>query len=418
MENMTELTWKMFESATSICSVEQAAQALLKTGCFRTLGDTLKSYSGCDDPKSKLVNGWMELHPSENRDSVDKKVRNWLSGRTTSISKQDAFQLSIIMGLTLEETDSFLKQSCGEGIHWRNPEDIIWGYGILHRKGYAQICAMLDKYNAIPKLPVTEEATDVFTAEVKAKLEPVLFQSEDALLDWLSWEQASLGSCHNTACRLFDKYMNLLERAGQTENQIQRAREKSRKTRYDENAFVDLLKQSGKTDAEINTILKQKKSAGFDDKITSRDILETYLYRNLVPVSRRSAQKEKTAFSAIQNSLRANWPDETTISRMRKRQQTVTRKVLILLFLATNGSNTEFEEDDEDEALETRDEIFQDIYTRLNLLLQSCGFSVLDPRTPFDWMVLYCICVDDLWEVDQRLTDMLTAMFPGGNENQ
>ncbi len=103
---------------------------------------------------------------------------------------------------------------------------------------------------------------------------------------------------------------------------------------------------------------------------------------------------------------------------MRKKQLNVTRKVLILLFLATNGSNTEFEEDDEDEMLETRDEIFQDGYTRINLLLQSCGFPMLDPRTPFDWMVLYCICVDDLWDVDQRLTDMLMAMFPGGNENQ
>ncbi len=417
MENMTELTRKMFDSATSIRSVEQAAQILLETGCFRTLGDMLRSYSGSDDPKKMLVNGWMELHPSENRDSVDKKVRNWLSGRTSSVSKQDAFQLSLLMGLTLKKTDAFLKQACGEGIHWRAPEDIIWGYGILHQKSYAQICAMLDRYDAIPKPAGTKEAPDVFTAEVKEKLEPVLSQSEDALLDWLSQEQAALGTYHNTAYRLFAQYMDLLERAGQTEEQLEREREKSRKTVYDVDAFADLLKQAGRSDAEISAILSRK-HAGFDDRITSRDILETYLYRNLVPVSKRNTQKGRSAFSGIQNSLRANWPDETTVSKMRSRQQAVTRKVLILLFLATNGSNTEFEEDDEDEVLETRDEIFQDIYTRLNLLLQSCGFSMLDPRTPFDWMVLYCICVDDLWDVDQRLTDMLTAMFPGGNENQ
>ncbi len=417
MENMTELTRKMFDSATSIRSVEQAAQILLETGCFRTLGDMLRSYSGSDDPKKMLVNGWMELHPSENKDSVDKKVRNWLSGRTSSVSKQDAFQLSLLMGLTLEKTDAFLKQACGEGIHWRAPEDIIWGYGILHQKSYAQICAMLDRYNAVPKPVMKEEAPDAYTADVKAKLEPVLSQSEDALLDWLSQEQAALGTYHNTAYRLFAQYMDLLERAGQTEEQLEREREKSRKTVYDVDAFADLLKQAGRSDAEISAILSRKHT-GFDDRITSRDILETYLYRNLVPVSKRNTQKGKSAFSGIQNSLRANWPDETTVSKMRSRQQAVTRKVLILLFLATNGSNTEFEEDDEDEVLETRDEIFQDIYTRLNLLLQSCGFSMLDPRTPFDWMVLYCICVDDLWDVDQRLTDMLTAMFPGGNENQ
>ncbi len=417
MENMTELTRKMFDSATSIRSVEQAAQVLLETGCFRTLGDTLKSYSGCDDPKKLFVNGWMELHPSENRDSVDKRVRNWLGGRTSSISKQDALQLSVILGLSLDRTDAFLKQVCGEGIHWRNPEEIIWGYGILHQKSYAQICAMLDRYNAVPKPVMKEEAPDAYTADVKAKLEPVLSQSEDALFDWLSQEQAALGTFHNTAYRLFMQYMGLLESAGQTEEQLEEARERSRKTVYDEDAFADLLRQAGRSDAEISAILSRKHS-GFDDRITSRDILETYLYRNLVPVSKRNTKKEKTVFSGIQNSLRSNWPDETTVSKMRSRQQAVTRKVLILLFLATNGSNTEFEEDDEDEVLETRDEIFQDIYTRLNLLLQSCGFSMLDPRTPFDWMVLYCVCVDDLWDVDQRLTDMLTAMFPGGNENQ
>ncbi len=417
MENMTELTQIMFDRVISIRSVEEAAKVLLETGYFRTLGDTLRSFSGCDEPKKLLVNGWMAMHPSENRDSVDKKIRNWLGGRICSISKADTFQISLLLGLTLDRTDAFLKQACGEGIHWRDPEDIIWSYGILHRKTYAEIRNLLNLYDTVPKPEWGEEAADAYTAKVREKLEPVLSQSEDALLDWLSQEHASLGTYHNTAYRLFVQYMDLLESAGQTEQQLKEAREKSRKTFYDVDAFRDLLKQAGRSETEIEAILSQKRT-GFDGRITSRDILETYLYRNLVPIARRDGKKGKNAFSGIQNSIRANWPDEATVSKMRKRQLPVTRKVLILLFLATNGSNTEFEEDDEDEMLETRDEIFQDIYTRLNLMLQSCGYPMLDPRTPFDWMVLYCICVDDTWDVDQRLADMLTAMFPGGNENQ
>jgi hypothetical protein len=27
-------------------------------------------------------------------------------------------------------------------------------------------------------------------------------------------------------------------------------------------------------------------------------------------------------------------------------------------------------------------------------------------------MILYCICVDDVWDVDQRLLRMLEALFP------
>ena len=66
----------------------------------------------------------------------------------------------------------------------------------------------------------------------------------------------------------------------------------------------------------------------------------------------------------------------------------------------------------------TRDEIFENIYMRLNQMLSSCGFQTLDPRSPFDWMVLYSICADEFWDVDQRLRDILLAMFPDGNENQ
>lgn len=419
MDDMTQLTQEMFDRATSIRSVEQAAQVLLETGCFRTLGDVLRSYARCDDPKEALVHGWMSLHPGDNRESVDKKVRNWLAGRTSSIGKQDAFQICLLLGLSLTQADDFLKRACGEGIHWRDPEDIIWGYGILHCKGYGQICEMQRLYCDMPKL--AEERTEVFTGDVKAKLDPVLAaDDDDALLEWLRREQTSLGRYHNTAYRLFVRYMSLLESAGQTEEQREKARKNSREDPYGQEAFAELLRQTGRSDSEIKAIFAEKKYTGVDEKISSRDILEVYLYRSLVPIAKRG--KEKGLFSGIQNSLRANWPDETTISKMKKRQADVTRKVMILLFLATDGGDTLTAQEDDDEfedaIPQTRDEIFEDIYKRLNLMLRSCGFPMLDPRVPFDWVVLYCICVDDTWDVDQRLADILTAMFPGGNEKQ
>ena len=45
-------------------------------------------------------------------------------------------------------------------------------------------------------------------------------------------------------------------------------------------------------------------------------------------------------------------------------------------------------------------------------MLNSCGFLKLDPRSPFDWMILFCISTGDLWESDARLRTMLTEMFP------
>lgn len=375
MENMTELSSQMYQSAVTVQSVPQAVAVLKSSGSFRTLGDVLRSYAGCDNPKNLLVEGLLRNHPEAGRDSVDKKVRNWLSGRTRTIGKRDAFELCQILGLDLERADAFLRLVVGEGIHWRDAEEIIWGYAILHGLGYGVTCALLSRAPDLEKRPkaAQQAAPESFTADVRAKLQPVLYRSPDELLEYLGENRDALGTLHNTAYQLFMQYMQLLETGG----------------------IADGLEDG--------------------EKMSSRQILEQYMYRHLTPVAKRGEAKDKSAFSDVQRSIRMNWPDEVTISKMKSRELDIPRKVLILLFLATDGSETEYEEDEDEEPL-TRDEIFQSIYTRLNRMLHACGFQQLDPRSPFDWMVLYCICVDDLWDVDQRLRDMLRAIYPAGNE--
>lgn len=378
MDTMTELTRKMYDRAMEMRSVDQATNILREYGQFRTLAEILRFYSGCDNPKPKLVDGLMRNNPTANRDAMNKKVSNWMTGRTNTVSKQDAFVLCQILGLNLENTDAFLKLVTGEGIHWRDPEEIIWGYAIFQGLDYGQTVALLERIRTGEK-PAKAAPTPVpgsFTGDVREKLQPMLYRSAEELLDYLARERNNLGTFHNTAYQLFMGYMKLLE--------------------------------SGSTEYGTNT----------EAKMTSRDILEVYLYRQLVPVAKREGAKDQGAFSGVQKSIRMNWPDEATISKMKKRELDVTRKVLVLLFLATDGSVSEFEELDGDEDILTRDEIFQNIYTRLNRMLQACGFQLLDPRSPFDWMILYCICVDDLWDIDHRLRDMLLAMFPEGNEKQ
>lgn len=377
METMTELTRNMFDSATKMNSVAEAAAVLRQYGQFRTLGDILRSYSGCENPKVRLVEGLMAQEPSASRDSLDKKVRNWLSGRTRSVSKRDAFALCRILELSLEQSDTFLKLVTGEGIHWRNPEDIVWGYAIANGLDYGNTCALLERVSVIkPQKAATDLMPGSFTGEVREKLQPLLYRSEEELMAFLEQEHNTLGAFHNTAYRLFMQYMELLETGG----------------------IDDGMEAS--------------------PAMSSREILESYMYRQLVPIARRQESRDKSVFSDVQRSIRMNWPDEASISKMKSRELDIPRKVLILLFLATDGSETEYEEEDEDEDILTRDEIFQNIYTRLNRMLHACGFQKLDPRTPFDWMVLYCICVEDLWDVDQRLKDMLQEIFPDGNEKQ
>lgn len=158
MDNMTILSKNMLEQATRIQSVSQAAKILSDTGNMRTLADILKSFSHSENPRALLVDGLMSVAPEANRESVDRKVRNWLSGRTGSVSKSDAFILSRVLGLDLEKTDAFLKQVTGEGIHWRNPEEIIWGYGIRYDYTSPQITQLLACYaQLIQQAPKAKE---------------------------------------------------------------------------------------------------------------------------------------------------------------------------------------------------------------------------------------------------------------------
>lgn len=383
MENMTELTKKLYDQAQKLQTVDQAAGLLLENGQFRTLGDILRFWAGADNPKKILVDGLAANHPTISRDSADKKVRNWLNGRTQTVAKADAFELALILHLTLDQTDAFLKQVTGEGIHWRSTEDIVWSYGIFRGLDYNRIQELMIRAKALGKQKKTVQP-DVMTAEIEQKLSPMLYWEEDAFLQGLASLQPFFGDCHNTAYRLFRQYIEILE-----------------------SAEADDFMDDGA-------------------KMTTRYILENYLYRNQVPVAKRQNAKEQNAFNAIQRSIRANWPDEQTLSKMKSRELDVPRKVLIMLFLATDGGERETEEDwddydddlDYEEEILTRDEVFQSVYIRLNRMLRSCGFRELDPRSPFDWIVLFSICVDDLWDMEIRFREMLSRVFPDGTEKQ
>lgn len=390
---LTVISQNMQDKALRIHSVSQARRELLEGCSFRSLGDTLRKFSGSEDPKKQLVDGLLQQHPDAKRDSLDRKVRNWLSGRTGSVDKEDAFSLCLILNLDLVRADEFLNAVTGEGIHWRSPNEIVWAYGIHNGYSYGQIQALQKAAAEMQKQAVMQNkrSTDNYTEAVSAKILPLLDLPETDLLAGLKACLPELGSYHNTAFSLFTQFLGLLENGGREGD--------SEET------------EDNKTSPEEEKRLKPQ-------KISTQKILESYFYRTLIPVAKRNEKKSKDAFSDIQRSIRVNWPDEAVLSKMRNREMDVTRKVLILLFLATNGDETDYAEDEDfiEEVELTRDEMFENIYTRLNRMLKSCGFQLLDPRNPFDWLILCCISVEDICCIDHRMSHILSSIFPAVNE--
>lgn len=376
MNNMTVLSTEMFNYAKNEELTIKDAVALLKEqAVFRTLKDKLMRFSKGRDIKTLIVEGLTANNPALIKDSVQRKVRGWFNSDERSIKKQDAIELCFILDLSLEEADLFLAMVSEEGFHWRNPEEIVYAFALSHNISYVKAGEIVREISA--DVQDIQQNDDVYTALVKKEIMEI--DSVEDLKAYIKQAEAKLGTYHNTAYALFTEYMNILENPGS----------------YDE--------------------LPDEK------KMSAREISENYLNEKMIPRFKKKGTNALSSLSVVERNLRANWPDEFTISRIKNREIDVSRKTLILLFLATDGaeytSYEDFEDYDEYYDMDEED-VFNETYLRMSSMLKECGFAPLDPRVPFDWMILYCMCVSDSWDIDQKMKDFLSAAFDCGNEVQ
>ena len=378
-ENMTAITRGMFESATSReMSVREAVSMPEECARFRKLSDKLGAFAKGRELRPLLTEGLLANNPTAKRDSVDKKVRNWLADRQSSISKIDAIELCFVLGLTLKEADAFVAMVSEEGLHYRNPEELVYIYALDHGMTYLDAKALRnDIMERIAKAEDTEEvAPDSFTSVIRAEVGQL--DSAEELTEYIIGAQKRLGEKHNSAYAIFNEMMDHLE--------------------------------SPELEDWFET----------DRKYTCGEIVRYYLHKNELPDVTDKANQN--AMSAIQRSIAANWPSESTLSRMKNRHIDVNRKVMMLLFLATYDVEEDLDTDefyDLPDPDSDGDEAFREFYQKMNSMLEYCGFSPIDPRAPFDWMVLYCLCGEDIYELDSQLSDFLSDLFRDfGNDLQ
>lgn len=387
MANMTELSRQMVNDAFRAKTTAEAIALLRENARFRTLKDVLlaadPAHSSEKELKKKLAEGLCRHHPEKKPDSLSRNVSNWFAGRVRTISKETAFELCLILGLSLEEANHLVMRISEEAIHWRNPEEIVWGYAIVHRLSYADTMSLMAAVREKSLVSARPESGKIFTHLIRSEVLAHLRGSKQELLAYIAENAEKWGSFHNTAYDLFTRFMLLLQTGASDPDELEQKKlEKAKK--------------------------KSKDVDGLDETMTAEDVLDTYFFRKCVETGGE--------MSPLQRSIRMNWPDSATLARMRQRSDgtDVSRKVLVLLFLATNGHASEFQIDDEEEYDErrTRDRAFRDLYIRLNRMLSRCGFQPLDPRSPFDWMILFCICARDIWDTDRRLEEVLSGLFP------
>lgn len=377
--DMTERSVIMFNMATNKnMSISEAADMLKQCADFRTLSQKLNAFAKGRDIKKLLINGLSENHPDANNDTISRKVRNWLNDCQNTLHKQDAIELCFVLGLTLEESDAFVAMISDEALHWRNPDEIPYIFALSKGMSYTEA---VELHNKISKeiSAIDSISQDGFTDIVRTEIKKIGTQSE--LISYVINTKNQLGNFHNTAFEMFNSMMDVLE-----------------------NPYTELTDDDDYfPETEAYTVGK---------------IVQAYMHREDIPEV--DDKKKKNLYSALQRNILQNWPNETVLSRMKNRRCDITRKVLILLFLATYDSDSYIvmDEEKEDDYLypeygyeKSRDVIFKEFYFNMNAMLEGCGFKALDPRSPFDWIVIYCMCADDIYDVDGTFSEFLQAVF-------
>ena len=389
---MTVVSKQLYNQAISrSMTASEAIDFLEKEAKMRTLREKLERFSHGQELKSTLVQGLMQNHANQNKESVERRVRGWLNNpKNQTLRKKDAIELCFILKLSVEEADALVALISEEGLHWRNPDEIVYIFALKQGMDYSEAQKLNDEMAGILS-GVAESGTpaeDSFTPLIRSEV--TALRTREELIDYLTGAVSRLGRYHNNAYRLFMEMMNALE-----------------------NPLPD--------EGEENAGLFEKEEL-MREELTIRDILREYLYeknvlyaKGMIQADKKKDKKsprseeERLAFTVIQEEVSRSWPDETTISKMKSRKADVTRKVLILLFLATEQEPEE-DEEDADYAL-SKEEIFETLYQCLNDLLLQCGFMPLDPRSPFDWLILYCICAVDMFDMNIRMKTVLKEMF-------
>lgn len=392
MGDMTILTTNMYNQATDgELSIKDAVALLKEQAVFRTLKDKLIRFEKGRDIRKLIVDGLMENDHGLSKEAIQRKVRGWFNNEERNIKKKDAMELCFVLDLSLEEADMFLTLVSEEGIHWRDPEELVYAFALKNKMTYIAAKTLYEEISA--ELEDIEESESFRTVNVKEKV--ITLTSIEDLKAYIKQMKTMLGRYHNTAYSFFMRYMGILENPPSMRERI-----------YSE------------TDSISKTEMPD------DKRMPAYEIAERYLNSSIIPKFEKKSGTTVSSLSLVERNLRLNWPDEVIISKIKNREIDVSRKILILLFLATDGGEYMIDEGyiEEAEDMEEDDfkeeDVFADTQRRLAVMLEDCGFAPLDPRVPFDWMILYCMCVSESWEIDEKMKDFLKETFGNGNQVQ
>lgn len=354
MEKLTEVSaWQLdFVSRENLTPRE--AVAFLRSGMqLRSFRDILRQVCGTDDLEKQLVQGLLLQDSSQQPDSVRRKVRNWMNGKSVPTEREDVFRICFALELDLLQSERMLTLLTEQGIHYRNTREMIYAYCLRYSLSYEYACSLAQQLVKKQEPGVNQSPV---THMIRQEFQKV--QAEEDLFSFILRHREDLGTTHNTAYAYFCRMLSLL------------------------------------TGEELEG----------EERYAMEYVADTYLRLN-VPQEKSTAR-----YTDIQKLVKKYWPGKRSIKAMKSRSEDVNRKTLLLMYLVTGGVwDGEYDELDE-EYIHPRE--FLEIHcSRMNEMLRDCGMKAIDPRNVFDYLVLYCLRPEDEAFMSDRMAALAAEIF-------
>ena len=299
------------------------------------------------------------------------QIRNWFNPAYASrIERDTAMKMAFALELNYYEADVFLKRLWLDGFYMRDAKDVIFRVGLENNWDYKQAEKMATDFVHLDKSNPNPSSNDA-TILVSATLGDI--KSEPQLRKHLEKNSHLFGTYRRKA---YDFFMEMYE-----EIKDNLASENHEKEAYERNA----VSIAGICDAIVQDIPKL-----------------------------RSKEAHRTVWRHIFNKI----PDRTSLSLITRQKEfrgeliPIDRKLFILAWLSTeDGRNRWYVQKGKEEIA------FKEHMEQLNIHLEDFGMPVLDPRHPFDWIVMYTFSyvyfsVDDI-DAEDALKDRLSEIIEG-----
>lgn len=363
-ECMTEITAKQWDYVTqNNLTAKEAVEYLKHNMRIRTFPEIVREIYGEGLCEEILFQGLYQISLLEEGEkvqqtSIRRKIKNWVNQQNMPTDREEVFRICFALGLDLEQSEKMLCRLTEQGIHYRNRREVIYAYCLKYHMGFENALLLQRQFgDKGAESGKKDEAKGTPVTHIM-KSEFRKLQAKEDLFTFIMKYRTDMGDIHNTAYSYFCKMMDIL---------------------------------SGE---ELEG----------EEKYSMENITEYYLRFNM------PLDKKTSSYSNVQKVIKKYWPGIRSIKAMKSRREDVTRKVLLLLYIATGGIWDE-KYDEIDETYTDSSQFLEFHCKCMNRMLKECGMNRIDPRNIFDYLIIYCLRPEDDMFMGDRLASMITKIF-------